>query len=208
MIDFGSSCYESQRIYTYIQSRFYRAPEVILGAKYGRAIDMWSLGCILSELLSGHALFPGENEADQLACIIEVLGMPPENLLGESKRVKVFFTPEGYPRYCTARTIAEGMVLLTGGQSRRGKPRGPPLSKTFSKALDGCKDALFLNFIRGCLEWDPDKRLTPAEALKHPWLRRRLPKPPNNQNSGVTCGNYSGKVLENKSPTVNIDKDF
>ncbi|TMW47225.1 hypothetical protein DOY81_007696 [Sarcophaga bullata] len=206
VIDFGSSCYESQRVYTYIQSRFYRAPEVILGAKYGRAIDMWSLGCILAELLSGHALFPGENEADQLACIIEVLGMPPENLLGDSKRVKAFFTPEGYPRYCTARTIAEGMVLLTGGQSRRGKPRGPPLSKTFSKALDGCKDALFLNFIRGCLEWDPDKRLTPAEALKHPWLRRRLPRPPNNQSasSGVTSSSCSGKTIDNKSPTVNI----
>ncbi|KAH8272494.1 hypothetical protein KR044_011786, partial [Drosophila immigrans] len=71
VIDFGSSCFESQRVYTYIQSRFYRAPEVILGAKYGRAIDMWSLGCILAELLSGHALFPGENESDQLACIIE-----------------------------------------------------------------------------------------------------------------------------------------
>ena len=44
MIDFGSSCYEHQRVYTYIQSRFYRAPEVILGAKYGMPIDMWSLG--------------------------------------------------------------------------------------------------------------------------------------------------------------------
>jgi dual specificity tyrosine-phosphorylation-regulated kinase 2/3/4 len=44
VIDYGSSCYEHQRIYTYIQSRFYRAPEVILGAKYGMPIDMWSLG--------------------------------------------------------------------------------------------------------------------------------------------------------------------
>jgi len=60
VIDFGSSCYENQRVYTYIQSRFYRAPEVILGAKYGMAIDMWSLGCILCELLTGHPLLPGE----------------------------------------------------------------------------------------------------------------------------------------------------
>ena len=44
VIDFGSSCYEHLRVYTYIQSRFYRAPEVILGAKYGMPIDMWSLG--------------------------------------------------------------------------------------------------------------------------------------------------------------------
>ncbi|EDW71113.2 putative dual specificity tyrosine-phosphorylation-regulated kinase 3 homolog [Drosophila virilis] len=184
VIDFGSSCFESQRVYTYIQSRFYRAPEVILGAKYGRAIDMWSLGCILAELLSGHALFPGENESDQLACIIEVLGMPSKTLLASSKRAKTFFSPKGYPRYCTVRTMPDGMVVLIGGQSRRGKPRGPPCSKSLSKALDGCKDPLFLNFIRGCLEWDTEKRLTPSEALKHPWLRRRLPRPPSSTSGG------------------------
>jgi serine/threonine protein kinase len=60
VIDFGSSCFESERMYTYIQSRFYRSPEVILGLEYGPAIDMWSLACILAELLSGQPLFPGE----------------------------------------------------------------------------------------------------------------------------------------------------
>lgn len=53
VIDFGSSCFEHQRIYTYIQSRFYRAPEVIMGAKYNVMIDIWSFGCILAELLTG-----------------------------------------------------------------------------------------------------------------------------------------------------------
>ncbi|XP_020809936.1 putative dual specificity tyrosine-phosphorylation-regulated kinase 3 homolog isoform X3 [Drosophila serrata] len=199
VIDFGSSCFENQRIYTYIQSRFYRAPEVILGSKYGRAIDMWSLGCILAELLSGHALFPGENESDQLACIIEVLGMPNKNILASSKRSKSFFSPKGYPRYCTVRTMSDGMVVLIGGQSRRGKPRGPPCSKSLSKALDGCKDPLFLNFIRGCLEWDAEKRLTPSEALKHPWLRRRLPRPPSTTSGGC---NTSG----NQSPVTGVNK--
>jgi dual specificity tyrosine-phosphorylation-regulated kinase 2/3/4 len=50
VIDFGSSCFEHEKIYTYIQSRFYRSPEVILGMNYHMAIDMWSLGCILAEL--------------------------------------------------------------------------------------------------------------------------------------------------------------
>uniref|UniRef100_UPI004038726B dual specificity tyrosine-phosphorylation-regulated kinase 4-like n=1 Tax=Callospermophilus lateralis TaxID=76772 RepID=UPI004038726B len=71
VIDFGSSCYEHQKVYTYIQSRFYQSPEGILGHPYNMAIDMWSLGCILAELYTGYPLFPGENEVEQLACIME-----------------------------------------------------------------------------------------------------------------------------------------
>lgn len=62
VIDFGSSCLVHERLYTYIQSRFYRAPEVILGLPYDTAIDMWSFGCILAELFTGYPIFPGENE--------------------------------------------------------------------------------------------------------------------------------------------------
>lgn len=62
----------SPTVYTYIQSRFYRSPEVILGHPYNMAIDMWSLGCIMAELYTGYPLFPGENEVEQLACIMEV----------------------------------------------------------------------------------------------------------------------------------------
>ncbi|KAB0801138.1 hypothetical protein PPYR_05492 [Photinus pyralis] len=178
VIDFGSSCYEHQRVYTYIQSRFYRAPEVILGAKYGMPIDMWSLGCILAELLTGFPLLPGEDEADQLACIIELLGMPPQRLLDQSKRAKNFISSKGYPRYCTATTLSDGTVVLSGGLSRRGKPRGPPGSKELKRALKGCDDPLFLDFIKRCLEWDPEVRMTPSIALRHAWLRRRLPRPP------------------------------
>lgn len=57
VIDFGSSCFENERVYTYIQSRFYRAPEVILGVRYGTPVDMWSLGCILAELFVGMFIF-------------------------------------------------------------------------------------------------------------------------------------------------------
>ncbi|XP_023327593.1 dual specificity tyrosine-phosphorylation-regulated kinase 2 [Eurytemora carolleeae] len=178
VIDFGSSCYEHQRVYTYIQSRFYRAPEVILGAKYGMPIDMWSLGCILCELLTGYPLLPGEDEGDQLSCIIELLGMPPQKLLDQSKRAKNFISSKGYPRYCTASSLADGTTVLNGGRSRRGKPRGPPGSRELQTALKGCDDQLFLDFIRRCLEWDPTTRMTPTAALRHAWLRRRLPRPP------------------------------
>ena len=81
LIDFGSSCFQSEQIYTYIQSRFYRAPEIMLGVRYTMAIDIWSLGCILAELFSGFPIFPGISEPEQMAFIMEVNGVPPDELL-------------------------------------------------------------------------------------------------------------------------------
>jgi len=66
IIDVGSGCYEPEQIYTYIQSRFYRAPEVIIGIPYTSAIDIWSTGCIICELFLGYPIFPGESERDQM----------------------------------------------------------------------------------------------------------------------------------------------
>ena len=188
VIDFGSSCYEHQRVYTYIQSRFYRAPEVILGGKYGMPIDMWSFGCILAELLTGYPLFPGEDEGDQLATMMEVLGMPPQKLLENCKRHRMFFSSKGHPRYCTLAQNPDGTTSYSGGRSRRGKFRGPPESKEMSRALRGCEDPLFLDFLQRCLEWDPATRMTPGQALRHGWLRRRLPKNPTEGHVSLSQG--------------------
>ncbi|EFN68858.1 Dual specificity tyrosine-phosphorylation-regulated kinase 3 [Camponotus floridanus] len=69
-----------------------------------------------------------------------------------------------------------------GGLSRRGKLRGPPGSHDLERALKGCDDVLFLDFLRRCLVWEPEYRMTPNKALRHPWLRRRLPRPPGDKN--------------------------
>ena len=78
-------------VYTYIQSRFYRSPEVILGMSYHMAIDMWSLGCIMAELYTGFPIFPGENEQEQLSCIMEILGVPDKEFINRSSRKRLFF---------------------------------------------------------------------------------------------------------------------
>lgn len=75
IIDFGSSCFTDETPYIYIQSRFYRAPEVILGKKYSTEIDLWSLGCICTELYLGLPIFPGNSQYDQLKRIIDLFGL-------------------------------------------------------------------------------------------------------------------------------------
>ncbi|XP_066580563.1 dual specificity tyrosine-phosphorylation-regulated kinase 4 [Amia ocellicauda] len=154
VVDFGSSCYEQQRVYTYIQSRFYRSPEVILGHPYSMAIDMWSLGCILAELYTGYPLFPGENEVEQIACIMEVLGLPPNEFVHTASRRRLFFDSKGNPRNITN----------SKGRKRR------PSSKELTTMLK-TNDPLFLDFLRGCLMWDPQKRMTPDEAMQHDWIQ-------------------------------------
>lgn len=153
VIDFGSSCFETEKVYTYIQSRFYRSPEVILGMSYGLPIDMWSLGCILAELLTGYPIFPGENEQEQLACIMEIFGPPEKHLIEKSSRKKLFFDSLGKPR----------VTVSTKGRRRR------PSSKTLQQALK-CDDEAFLDFIARCLRWDPDRRMKPDEAMLHEFI--------------------------------------
>ena len=156
---------------------------------------MWSFGCILAELLTGYPLFPGEDEADQLACIIELFGMPDQRLLDSSKRARNFISSQGYPRYCSVAMGPDGEIQLSGGRSRRGKYRGPPASKELSAALKDCDDPLFIEFLRRCLDLDPLSRMTPSEAMRHPWLRRKAPKPSeagdNQRRSNVRSGAVS-----------------
>merc|ERR1719201_2342111 len=91
LIDFGSACFEQHTVYTYIQSRFYRSPEVLLGLSYTSAMDIWSLGCIAAELYLGLPIFPGNSEFDQMCRIVEVLGLPPRPMLVAGRTTRKFF---------------------------------------------------------------------------------------------------------------------
>ena len=95
LIDFGSACYTTHQMHTYIQSRFYRSPEVLLGCSYGSAIDMWSLGAIMGELFLGLPLFPGESEYNQLFRIVQMRGPVPDSMISAGSLAQKFFAPAG-----------------------------------------------------------------------------------------------------------------
>lgn len=171
VIDFGSSCYNTQQVYTYIQSRFYRAPEIVLGMEYNEAIDVWSLGCIMVELYIGKPIFPGDNETDLFCCMMEVLGVPSMEYVNKSPRKAMYFNSRNEPRIIP---------------NNKGKKR-QPATKTLAEILNGA-DMEFIDLVGKCLQWEPHKRITPREALEHTWFNRN----PRNSNPTTTnkCHRY------------------
>ena len=157
IIDFGSSCYKSQNYYTYIQSRFYRAPEILMGLEYGYEIDMWSLGCILCELFCGIPIFPGENEYDMMYYIMEYIGVPPKELIFKSHKKRSYFTDNGEPLE----------KPTSFGKIRK------PNKKTFEKFLKNA-DNDFIDLIKKIFKWKKEERITPEEALKHTWILKNM----------------------------------
>jgi serine/threonine protein kinase len=153
VIDFGSSCLESERIYFYIQSRFYRAPEVIFDLGYNYEIDMWSLGCILYELYKGEPLFPGINEIEQIYLIMEKIGFPPKYIIEHSPKKMLFFDDNLKPYQLIDE---DGNYIIPGGKKIKDIMKEAPKS--------------FVDFISKCLKWNPFERITPDKALMHPFI--------------------------------------
>ncbi len=89
--DFGSACFAQNTFFSYIQSRYYRAPETIIGYAYSVEIDMWSLGCIAAELYLGEPLFPGSSEVDQLNKIVSFIEDIPVYMLKFGKNTQKYY---------------------------------------------------------------------------------------------------------------------
>jgi serine/threonine protein kinase len=88
LVDFGSACFEGMPVCNgaYVQSRFYRSPEVLLGLPFTHAIDMWSLGCVAAELYLGQPVFQGCSEQDQIHRILQTLGPAPRSMVEASQK--------------------------------------------------------------------------------------------------------------------------
>ncbi|GHJ84446.1 hypothetical protein NliqN6_0848 [Naganishia liquefaciens] len=127
----------------YVATRWYRAPEIMLSYKrYSTGIDVWSIGCILAELLGGKPIFKGKDYIEQLNLILQILGMPDEATL----------TAIGSEKACAyIRTL-------------------PVYEKVPFETLYPDADPEALDLLEKLLRFDPAERISVAEALKHPYM--------------------------------------
>ncbi|KAK1371911.1 putative serine/threonine-protein kinase dyrk2 [Heracleum sosnowskyi] len=155
VIDLGSSCFETDHLCSYVQSRSYRAPEVILGLQYDKKIDIWSLGCILAELCTGNVLFQNDSPATLLARVIGIIGPIDQYMLAKGRETYKYFT-KNHMLYERNQDTNRLEYLIPKKTSLRHRlPMG---------------DQGFIDFVNHLLEVNPKKRPSASEALKHPWL--------------------------------------
>ncbi|XP_068636627.1 DYRK-family kinase pom1 isoform X2 [Aristolochia californica] len=155
VIDLGSSCFQSDNLCLYVQSRSYRAPEVILGLPYDSKIDIWSLGCILAELCSGEVLFANDTLVMLLARMIGMLGPIDMDMLVRGQETHKYFTGN-YDLYHTNEESGESEYIA-------------PEKYSLAHHLQFC-DAKFIKFISDLLQTNPMRRPSAREALQHSWL--------------------------------------
>jgi dual specificity tyrosine-phosphorylation-regulated kinase 1 len=185
VIDFGSSCHSNKRMYSYIQSRFYRSPEVMLGLPYTVAIDMWSLGCILVEMHTGEPLFSGSDQFDQMQKIVKILGMVPDHIMEQTSdhTKQTFFEKDQSTSKWVIKQTKEGKsepapknrivpstnavdsltAIITAGSSQ--KKKYPHEASNSSRNYE-----LFIDLVHKMLAFEPKERIKPLEALEHPFI--------------------------------------
>ncbi|KOS44319.1 hypothetical protein ACN38_g4738 [Penicillium nordicum] len=175
--DLGSaSMAADNEITPYLVSRFYRAPEIILGIPYDYAIDVWSIGCTLFELYTGKILFTGRNNNQMLRSIMECRGKYPPKLLRRGS-----LSPCHFDEKLNFHSVEEDKI--TGRLHTKivdfKKPTRDLKSRLMAQGIRGMPDAevkeltMFLDLLDRCLSLNPEKRITPTEALKHPFLAPR-----------------------------------
>lgn len=145
IVDFGYSCPVEETVFSTVQTSLYRAPEVVVEAPYDTSIDMWSFGCVLAELHTGHPLFNGETMEEIARLHIHILGTPP---------------PE----------IANAGDLDLYARFYGNVPEVEAGSTTLAVALNLTPFHPLLNLIASCLRWLPDERITASAAMDHPFF--------------------------------------
>ncbi|CAF3876219.1 unnamed protein product [Rotaria sp. Silwood1] len=180
LIDFGSASPVEKAIQsTYLQSRYYRAIEILLGLPFNESIDMWSLGCVMAELFLGWPLYPGSSEYDQIRYISQTQGLPNQNILEQGQKTSRFFNLINYQWKLKT---SEQYERETGIKSKEAR-------KFIFKNIDDIQlihlkqdlqtnqlqaeklDRLFfVDLLKKMIHLDQTLRITPNQALNHPFI--------------------------------------
>ncbi|KAG0544887.1 hypothetical protein BDA96_02G315300 [Sorghum bicolor] len=207
IVDFGNACWADKQFTDFIQTRQYRAPEIILGAGYSFSVDMWSFACIAFELATGEMLFtPKEGhgyseDEDHLALMMELLGKMPKKIATMGTRSKEYFDRHGDLKRIRRLKLSSIERVLVDKYK---------ISESDARE--------FARFLCPLLDFAPEKRPTALDCLKHPWLRYNEDGPLNNKDAknidlaqstgSITSGDCTNIDLTSKKggPTGTCDK--
>lgn len=151
----------------YLVSRFYRAPEIVLGLPYEYPIDVWSVGVTLYELFTGRMLLPGKSNNDMLRRTIELKGAIPRKMLKRGMFTDRHFDME---TFYFLRMDDNGIVKPVHDM-RAVRDLTREIVRAGGSSADKRKLEQFGNLLERALIIDPEKRLTPNEALTHAFVR-------------------------------------
>ncbi|XP_033116181.1 mitogen-activated protein kinase 7-like [Anneissia japonica] len=145
-VSFAQDHKRQMRMTNYVATRWYRAPELLFPMEhYVKSVDMWSVGCILAEMIGRKQIFPGKNLIDQLTLVTQVLGLPPDSMLQSCHSDQIFnFFHKNYGH----------------------------MKPIDWKTKYPTADSQALNLLSKMLMYNPEERVTSSDALKHPYLAK------------------------------------
>lgn len=182
LVDFGSAILLPEVCHVqepYIQTRFYRAPEILLGLPFCEKVDIWSLGCVMAELHLGWPLYPGNDEYEQVCYICSTLGLPRAELLCAAQKTRSFFQcvpcatgtwqlkPPGKVRAKPMERKQHIFSSLDQLAMVNVCPMPDPDQEELAKRCDLYR---MVELLKRMLTWDSHERITPSAALRHPFI--------------------------------------